>query len=82
MGERYQKYSYREGRDELHSDMYISEELNLEQKLYRYLNVKQFISMIESNKTYLTRVLDWEDIWEAPLRKIPIDSDFEEGKEI
>lgn len=26
--------------------------------------------------------MDWEDVWEAPLRRIPIDSDFEEGKDI
>lgn len=63
------------------TDLQISDDLQMEQKIYRYLNIKHFISMVENKKTYLTRVIDWEDTWEAPLKKIPIDSDMEEVDE-
>lgn len=62
-------------------DFLISDDLKPNQKIYRYLNIKQFISMLENNKTYLTRIIDWEDTWEAPLKRIPIDSDMEEPNE-
>lgn len=62
-------------------DFQISEELKLDQKIYRYINIKEFISMIENKKTCFTRVVDWEDTWEAPLKRIPVDSDMEETDE-
>lgn len=55
----------------------ISSELKKDQKLFRYINIKQFLSMIESESSYLTKVIEWEDVWEAPLKRIPIDSDME-----
>lgn len=53
----------------------IGEGLNLEDKVYRYINIKQFLYFIENNKTYLTRISSWEDTWEAPTRKIPTQHD-------
>jgi hypothetical protein len=38
-------------------------------KLYRYMCLSQFISFIENKKTYLTKLLFWEDTWEVPTRK-------------
>lgn len=41
-------------------------------KLYRYINLSQFLSFIESKKTYLTKVKTWQDTWEVPESKIPV----------
>jgi hypothetical protein len=49
----------------------VGEELTTDDKVYRYINLKQFLYYIENNKTYLTRISSWDDTWEAPSRKIP-----------
>lgn len=45
--------------------------LSNDDKLYRYINLKQFISLIESNQISLTKITKWEDTWEIPEGKIP-----------
>lgn len=39
-------------------------------KLYRYITVSQFISMIENEQIYLTNIQLWEDIWELPTQRL------------
>ncbi len=47
-------------------------------KVYRYISLEDFISMTESKLTHFTRVINWEDSWEAPLRYLP--RIFDDGK--
>lgn len=54
----------------------IGEALKLDTKLYRYMSLSQFISFIEQRKTYLTKLLFWEDTWEVPTRKL-----FKDGEQ-
>jgi hypothetical protein len=39
-------------------------------KLYRYISLSQFMSFVETKKTYLTNINLWPDPWEAALHKI------------
>lgn len=55
----------------------IGERLKSDMKIYRYMSLKQFMHFIEHNKTYFTRISSWEDTWEAPTVKLPIQ--FESG---
>ncbi|UYZ39009.1 DUF2971 domain-containing protein (plasmid) [Clostridium beijerinckii] len=50
----------------------IGQNLDPEMKVYRYISLKQFMHFIENNKTYLTRISSWDDTWEAPTMKLPI----------
>ncbi|MEG0773325.1 hypothetical protein [Clostridium sp.] len=54
----------------------IDKALKLDTKLYRYMSLSQFISFIEQRKTYLTKLLFWEDTWEVPTRKL-----FDDGEQ-
>lgn len=47
-------------------------------ELYRYITLSQFITMVESQTTYLTKLTQWDDTWEAPTGKIP--TQHESGK--
>lgn len=49
-----------------------SSTLSDNEKLYRYINLKQFISMVESKHIYLSKIANWDDTWEIPTCKIPI----------
>lgn len=53
----------------------VSPILNVETKLYRYINLKQFLSIVENHKIYLTRINKWEDTWEIPGGKLPSQRD-------
>lgn len=44
----------------------IDKSLHRDTKLYRYMCLSQFMSFVETRKTYLTRLLFWEDKWEVP----------------
>lgn len=48
-----------------------SDNLTDDTKLYRYVNLSHFISFVETKKTYLTNINNWEDTWEIPKNKIP-----------
>lgn len=50
----------------------IGQNLDPEMKVYRYMSLKQFMHFIENNKTYLTRISSWDDTWEAPTMKLPM----------
>lgn len=56
----------------------IGQNLDTEMKVYRYMSLKQFMHFIENNKTYLTRISSWDDTWEAPTIKLPMQ--HEDGK--
>ncbi|WP_017416061.1 DUF2971 domain-containing protein [Clostridium tunisiense] len=47
----------------------IDKSLRKDTKLYRYMCLSQFMSFAETHKTYLTKLLFWEDKWEIPTRK-------------
>ena len=42
-----------------------------EMYIYKYLTFTQFIDMVESQRLYLTRISEWEDVYEAiGLKKV------------
>ncbi len=49
----------------------FGEGIKEETELYRYLSLSQFMSFVESKKTYLTNINLWQDPWEAALHKLP-----------
>jgi hypothetical protein len=64
------------------NDIHVCKELKQNQKIFRYVNIKQFMSMVENQKTNFTHVIDWEDTWEVPLKRIPVDSEMGESDEV
>lgn len=44
-------------------------------RLYRYLGLSQFLSFTENKLTYITKIKQWEDTWEAPSSKLPTEQD-------
>ncbi|MEG0297553.1 MAG: DUF2971 domain-containing protein [Clostridium sp.] len=50
----------------------IGENLTFDMKIYRYMSLKEFLFFVEFNKIVLTRVSSWEDTWEAPTLKLPV----------
>jgi hypothetical protein len=44
-------------------------------KLYRYINLSQFLDFVENQRVHLTRIKDWEDPWEAPGSSLPVEND-------
>jgi hypothetical protein len=44
-------------------------------KLYRYMAFPRLVSLIEKNEVYLSRITTWEDTWELPSTRIPIELD-------
>ena len=50
----------------------IDESLTPDTILYRYIGLNQFLSLVETKKTYLSKIKSWEDTWEVPAGKIPI----------
>ncbi len=53
------------------SQITVSNNIDLDQSLYRYMSLGQFLSMIENQKLYLNKVKNWEDPWEGPDDQIP-----------
>jgi len=53
----------------------IDDSLTDNTKIYRYIDLSQFLSFIETKKTFLTKVSDWPDPWELPSNQIPIQRD-------
>lgn len=43
--------------------------------LYRYISLETFLAFVESKRTHLTKVTEWDDPWEAVLSKIPVVDD-------
>ncbi len=48
-------------------------------KIYRYMSLESFISMMESEKILFTKISEWDDPWEAFGSKLPL---FNEGKPV
>lgn len=50
-----------------------SDNIDVNDHLFRYMSLAQFISMIENQKLYLKKVKLWDDPWEAPDDQLPLD---------
>ena len=50
-----------------------SDNINVHDRLFRYMPLAQFISIIENQKLYLRKVKLWDDPWEAPDDQLPLD---------
>lgn len=57
----------------------MSDNINEDDHLYRYMSLAQFISLVENKMLFLRKVKLWDDPWEAPDDQIPIID--EKGKE-
>jgi hypothetical protein len=44
----------------------LIDDIPLETPIYRYIDLATFIAFVETKRTYLTRIIDWDDTWEAP----------------
>lgn len=51
-------------------NLMLSEDIENDAKLYRYITLSKFMEFIERKKTYFTSIYCWEDRWEAPQDKI------------
>lgn len=49
-----------------------SNNININDHLFRYMSLAQFISIIENQKLYLKKVKLWDDPWEAPDDQLPL----------
>lgn len=49
----------------------ISSNINPDDRLYRYISLSQFISLMENRKLFLKKVKLWDDPWEAPDDQLP-----------
>lgn len=54
----------------MHSGIVVAGDLSDDTKLYRYVSLSQFLSFVETHRTCLSRVVDWEDTWEVPSRRL------------
>lgn len=45
--------------------------LTNETRLYRYMGLSQFLSLVENKQTHITRIRHWQDTWEAPSYQLP-----------
>ncbi|AGA68710.1 Protein of unknown function (DUF2971) [Desulfitobacterium dichloroeliminans LMG P-21439] len=50
----------------------VTDNINKDDHLYRYISLAQFISLIENQKLFLRKVKSWDDTWEAPDDQLPI----------
>lgn len=50
----------------------IGNGLDINDRVYKYMTLNQFLYLIENNMTYFTRIECWDDSWEAPRRNIPV----------
>lgn len=49
----------------------VDPDLNGETRLYRYLGLEALLAFLETRRTVLTNVNNWDDKWEVILSKIP-----------
>lgn len=54
------------------SNVYISDNIDPNLSLYRYMSLAQFLSIVENNKIFMNKVKSWEDPWEGPDDQIPV----------
>lgn len=65
-------WSISKGEKQLKFDkLEIGEGLKKEDKIYRYISLIQFMSLVENNTIYLTRLTVWDDTWEVPSINLP-----------
>ena len=55
-----------------HETLSVTDNINKDDHLYRYMSLAQFISLIENQKLFLKKVKSWDDTWEAPDDQLPI----------
>lgn len=58
----------------------VSDNIKEDDRLFRYMSLAQFISLVENRKLFLRKVKLWDDPWEAPDDQLPIIRD--DGKQI
>lgn len=58
----------------------ISNNINKDDRLFRYLTLAQFISLMENKRLFLKKVKSWDDPWEGPDDQLPLIK--EDGKQI
>jgi hypothetical protein len=46
-------------------------------KLYKYVRLSQFMSMVETSSIPITKVKSWEDTWEMPITRLIKKSDYD-----
>jgi hypothetical protein len=44
-------------------------------RLYKYMGLSQFLSLVENRQTFITRIRRWQDTWEAPSYQLPVERD-------
>lgn len=49
----------------------IDKSLEADTDIYRYIQLSQFMSLVESNSIYISKVSSWDDPWEGVLSRIP-----------
>ena len=49
----------------------VTNNINTNANLYRYMSLAQFISLVENQKLFLKKVKSWDDTWEAPDDQLP-----------
>lgn len=50
----------------------VTNNINENDHLYRYISLAQFISLVENQKLFLKKVKSWDDTWEAPDDQLPV----------
>lgn len=45
--------------------------IDIDTKIHRYMSFEDFVGLIETKKLNFTRIISWEDTWEAPIRNLP-----------
>jgi DUF2971 family protein len=52
-----------------------SPDLTEDTKLYRYISFRRFMDFVETKQISLSRIINWQDTWEIPSAKLPIQAD-------
>ncbi len=50
----------------------VSDNIDTSKSLYRYMPLAQFLSIVETQELFLSKIKKWEDTWEGPDDQIPI----------
>jgi hypothetical protein len=50
----------------------VSEDLTPQTKLYRYISIEGFLSLIETRSVRVSLITTWDDQWEGILGKVPV----------
>lgn len=61
-----------------HETLSVTDDINKDDNLYRYMSLAQFISLVENQKLFLKKIKSWDDTWEAPDDQLPIIMDGSE----